>query len=164
MDSFERPVLNLDLSSQYNSAMGVAEKMKLNRESIDAMARKQEEIEEEKRVNLRRIADNSEETVNSLKETNELLKKQIGLLEEKNEKLNVQLDEIIGAIKLLVEVTRDVGDTQEKNMTQANALALQLCVTAEENVKFDWKTFLANTSANGLMLGLQVFLHQHGLI
>ena len=74
------------------------------------------------------------------------------------------MEKIVEVIELLVDVTKDASDVQEENMEQANALALQLCVIAEENGKFKLKEFLSNTTANGLILGLQVFLNQHGLL
>ena len=160
MEKFERPTISFDLSHQYNSAKSIMDSMEQNR----ALQIKHEENEEEKREYLRNISDNSGETLNVLKEMNEILKKQNQLLEQENGQLNSQLKEIVEVITLLVNVTKDASSTMDDDMKQANALALQLCVTSEENEKFDWKTFLANTSINGVMLGLQIFLHQHGLL
>jgi predicted RNase H-like nuclease (RuvC/YqgF family) len=120
--------------------------------------------EEEQRQNIRKIAENSEETVNSLKETNTILKENNELLKEKNEILVSKLDEINNVINLLVNATREESKNQEDVMEQALALAVQLNVATEENSKVNWKELIANTSINTVLLSLQVFLNQRGLL
>lgn len=64
----------------------------------------------------------------------------------------------------MVEGTKEADENQEEMMRQALALAVQLNVTVEENSKFNWKELLANTSINAVFLGIQCFLHQHGIL
>ena len=118
----------------------------------------------QKRESLRIIAENSEETVASLKETNAILKENNQLLREKNDMLSEKLQGITDIIESLAEFSKEASEDQEELMKQALSLAVQLNVTAEENGKFNWKETFANTSISAAMVGLQVFLHQHGLI
>ncbi len=55
--------------------------------AVEAARLERERNEQEKRDSLRRIAENSEDTVNSLKETNELLRENNTLLKHENEML-----------------------------------------------------------------------------
>lgn len=117
-----------------------------------------------KRESLRIIAENSEETVASLKETNAILKENNQLLREKNDMLSEKLQSIADIIESLVEFSKEASEDQEELMKQALSLAVQLNVTVEENGKLNWKEKFANMSISAVMVGLQVFLHQHGLI
>lgn len=81
--------------------------------------------EEEKRLSLRKIAEHSEETVNSLRETNVILRENNQLLREKNEELGVKLAEINKVISDLAEASKDACENQEEVMRQALALAVQ---------------------------------------
>ncbi len=85
-------------------------------------------------------------------------------MENDNKRLNTQVEEIVRIINFLVEITQKANDKQSESMETVNALALQLNLTAEENSKFDWKKFIADTSVNGIFLGIQLYLKQHGLL
>ena len=167
MDSVDITKLQLDLQHQINTFPNLADSIgEQQRRMMDSIAEANEERirnEEEKRDNLRRIADNSEETVNSLKETNKILNENNQLLREKNEDLSAKLQEILNTINMLVDLTKETSENQEEMMKQALSLAVQLNVTTEENGKTDWKAIFANTSVSTMLLGLQLYLKQHGL-
>lgn len=123
-----------------------------------------ERNEQEKRENLRRIADNSQDTVNALKETNELLKQNNDLLKRENESLSQRLDEVSKILAGLFELEEENGDEQKELLRQAVALAIQIDMSITENGKFDWKNALTSTTTTGLFMGLQVYLHNKGLL
>ncbi len=168
MDPFDISEFQLALMPQINASQRImADLEKQHQDMIETMAEANEERarnEEEKRTSLRKIAEYSEETVNSLKETNSILKENNRLLKEKNETLNIKLEEIAKVITELASITKEECENQDDMMKQALALAVQLNITAEENTKLSWKDVLANTSAGAFILGLQVFLHQRGVL
>lgn len=137
------------------------------RESFKAMqevVEEREANEREKRESLKRIADNSEDTVNALKETNELLKQNNELLKRENENLSQKLDGINRVLGNLFEIETENRDDQKEFYKQALALAIQIDVSITENGKFDWKDALANTTTSGLLMALQVYFHNKGLL
>lgn len=137
------------------------------RESFKVMqeaAEEREYNEREKRESLKRIADNSEDTVNALKETNELLKQNNELLKRENESLSQKLDEVNGILENLFELDAENGDDQKELLRQAVTLAVQIDMSIAENGKFDWKSALTNTTTTGLFMALQVYLHNKGLL
>ena len=142
----------------------ITEQQRTAQNAIFEAARQRERNEAEKRKDLKRIADNSEETVTSLKETNAILKENNQLLREKNDSLTEKLQAINDVIERLVSISKEMGEDQEELMKQALSLAVQLNVTEEENGKFNWKETFANASISTGMIGLQMFLHQHGLL
>lgn len=136
-------------------------------ESFKAMqetVEERERNEQEKRESLKRIANNSEDTVNALKETNELLKQNNELLKRENEWLSQKLDKVGSILGDLFEFEEGKVDEQTELMRQAVALAVQIDMSITENGKFDWKGTLANTTTTGLFMGLQVYLHNKGLL
>lgn len=168
MDGFDFSNIKFDLTSQMNMTQGIMADMENQHQAmIDSIAAANEERwknEEEKKQSLRKIAENSEETVNSLKEANSILKENNLLLREKNEVLLKKLEEIGSAINILLDVTMESDENQEDMMKQALALAVQLNVAMEDNGKLNWKEVMANTSISSMILALQVFLHQRGLL
>lgn len=56
------------------------------------------------------------------------------------------------------------GADQKELLRQAVALAVQIDMSITENGKFDWKNAFANTTTTGLFMGLQVYLHNKGLL
>ena len=52
----------------------------------------------------------------------------------------------------------------ERKEREAEALAIQIDMSITENGKFDWKNALTNTTTTGLFMGLQVYLHNKGLL
>lgn len=137
------------------------------KESFKAMqdaVEERERNEQEKRESLRRIADNSQDTVNALKETNELLKQNNELLKRENESLSQRLDEMSKILGGLFELEEENSDEQKELLRQAVALAIQIDMSITENGKFDWKNALTNTTTTGLFMGLQVYLHNKGLL
>lgn len=138
-----------------------------HRESFKAIqetVEERERNEQEKRESLKRIANNSEDTVNALKETNELLKQNNELLKRENEWLSQKLDKVGSILGDLFEFEEGKVDEQTELMRQAVALAVQIDMSIAENGKFDWKGTLANTTTTGLFMGLQVYLHNKGLL
>jgi len=138
-----------------------------HRESFKAMeevVEERERNEQEKRENLKRIADNSEDTVNALKKTNELLKQNNELLKRENENLSNKLDDVSKILGKLFGLEEENGEEQKELMRQAVALAVQIDMSIADNGKFDWKEVLANTTASGLFMALQVYLHNKGLL
>lgn len=132
--------------------------------AVETAREERERNEREKRESLKRIADNSEDTVNSLKETNELLRQNNELLKLENENLSQRLDDISRILSKLFELEEENGDAQKDLLQQAVALAVQIDMSITENGKFDWKSALANTTTTGLFMGLQVYLHSKGLL
>lgn len=138
-----------------------------HRESFIAMqeaAEERELNEREKCENIKRIADNSEDTAHALKETNELLKQNNELLKRENESLSQKLDEVNRVLGNLFDLEAENGDDQKELLRQAVALAVQIDMSIAENGKFDWKGTLANTTTTGLFMALQMYLHNKGLI
>lgn len=138
-----------------------------HRESFKAIqetVEERERNEQEKRESLKRIANNSEDTVNALKETNELLKQNNELLKRENEWLSQKLDNMGSILGDLFEFEEGKADEQTELMRQAVALAIQIDMSITENGKFDWKGTLANTTTTGLFMGLQVYIHNKGLL
>lgn len=168
MDKLDISNLQLNLQPTTNFAQNIMADMEAQQRStinaINVANRERARNEAEKRESLRIIAENSEETVASLKETNAILKENNQLLREKNDMLSEKLQGITDIIESLAEFSKEASEDQEELMKQALSLAVQLNVTAEENGKFNWKETFANTSISAAMVGLQVFLHQHGLI
>ena len=123
-----------------------------------------ERNEQEKRDSLKRIADNSEDTVNALKETNELLRQNNELLKRENESLSQRLEQVNKILENLFELEEENGEEQKELIQQALALAIQIDMSISENGKFDWKSAFANTTTTGLFMGLQVYLHSKGLL
>lgn len=137
------------------------------RESFKAMqevVEDRERNEREKRESLKRIADNSEDTVSALKDTNELLKQNNELLKRENKSLSQKLDEVNRILGNLFELEEENGDDQKELLRQAVSLAVQIDMSITENGKFDWKGALANTTTTGLFMALQVYLHIKGLL
>lgn len=133
-------------------------------DSINKANEERRKKEEKDTLNLQIIANNSEETVKALKESNELLKENNQLLREKNEELNSRLGKIKDIIDYMAEISKEASENQEDLMKQALDLVLQLNITEEKNGNINWKEFLTNSSVSVVLLGLQVFLHQRGLM
>lgn len=133
-------------------------------DSIQAANEERAAHEKEKREALKRIADNSEDTVNSLKETNELLRENNRLLRNENERLSESLTGIQNILSRLFDLEQETGDDQTELLRQATALAVQIDMSINENGKFNWKDFIGNTTSSGLILALQVYLHSKGIL
>lgn len=128
--------------------------------AIDAAREEREQNEKEKRDALKRIADNSEDTVNSLKETNELLRENNELLKSENQRLKDYLE----LINNLFAMEKENSEEQIELLRQATAIAVQIDMSINENGKFNWKELLANTSSATVFTAIQVFLHSKGLL
>lgn len=158
----------LNLTPTINMCQSISREIEENQRNamraIEATQREKERNEREKRENLKRIADNSEDTVKALKETNELLRQNNELLKRENENLSQRLAEMNKILGNLFELEEENGDDQKELLRQAVALAVQIDMSITENGKFDWKGALANTTTTGLFMGLQVYLHNKGLL
>lgn len=158
----------LDLTYSVDLCQTVAREMEDNQRSalraVEASRREQKRAEQERNANLRRIADNSEDTVNSLREMNELLKGNNELLRRENENLSQKLSDMNLILINLFSVEVENGREQNELMKQAVELATQIELSIVNNGKFDWKEILANTTANALFMALQVLLHSKGLL
>ena len=123
--------------------------------AIDEAKEEREKNEEEKMNNLRLIAENSAEMVNSLKESNRLL-------EEQNESLELRLQGLYDTINQLADSIKETSQNRDEIMERALALAVQLNETADESRKPNWKEILSDLSIDTVILGLQIFLKQKG--
>ena len=167
-EPFENSKLGFGLlPKQYISPERLAEMQARNRHMLDLEAKfnqEKETREEDNHLNLQAIKESTSETVQTLKETNAILKENNQLLKEKNEMLMSKLELICDVINQLADCYKESSENQEEAIKQALALVVQLNVTAEDNQKENWKDILTGTSAGTILLGLQVLLHQHGLI
>lgn len=168
MDNFDMSKFNMSLQTSYDMAQDISWEFEENQRNairaLEMTRQEQERKEQEKRDNLKRIADNSDDTVSSLKEINDLLRQNNELLQKENDILNEKLLGIHQVLKNLFELEKENGENQEELMKQALSLAVQIDMSIADNGKFDWKGALSNISTSGLFMGLQVYLHQHGLI
>ena len=142
----------------------IEESQKESLKAIHEAVEERERKEQEKRENLKRIADNSEDTVNALKETNLLLKKYNESLQRENENLSHRLNDIQLILLNLFSVEVDNGKEQNELMKQAIELANEIEISIATSDKFDWKGKLADTTATALFMALQVLLHSKGLM
>lgn len=158
----------LNLTPTINMCQSISREIEENQRNamraIEATQREKERNEREKRENLKCIADNSEDTVKALKETNELLRQNNELVKRENENLSQRLTEMNKILGNLFELEEENGDDQKELLRQAVALAVQIDMSITENGKFDWKGALVNTTTTGLFMGLQVYLHNKGLL
>lgn len=133
-------------------------------QSINEAVEERERNEQEKRDSLRRIADNSEDTVNALKETNELLRQNNELLKRENENLSHRLNDIQLILLNLFSVEVDKGKDQQELMKQAIELAAKIDMSITATGKFDWKGEAADATITGLFMALQVYLQSKGIM
>lgn len=161
-------ISQLDLSYSANLCQTVAREIEENQKkalrAVEVARRERERVEQERDANLKRMADNSDETVNSLKEMNELLKNSNELLKRENENLIQKLSDMNLILINLFSVEVENGKEQNALMKQAVELATQIEMATLNNGKFDWKEMLANTTASTLFMALQVLLHSKGLL
>lgn len=156
-----KPQLSADFSAIIRNSA------RQNMEVFSAMEEAREERlaqEKEKREALIRIADNSENTVSSLKETNDLLRENNDLLRKENSYLSSTLDEMNNVLKSLFEFEKEIGNDNNDLLRQATALAVQIDMSINENGKLNWKELLANYTSSAIFMGIQVFLHNKGLL
>lgn len=81
-----------------------------------------------------------------------------------NESLSQKLDEVNRVLGNLFELEAENGNDQKELLRQAVTLAIQIDMSITENVKFDWKGALVNTTTTGLFMALQVHLYNKGLL
>lgn len=142
----------------------IEESQKESLKAIHEAVEERERKEQEKRESLKRIADNSEDTVNALKETNLLLQKNNEILQRENENLSHRLNDIQLILLNLFSVEVDNGKEQDELMKQAIELATKIEISIATSGKFDWKGTLTDTTATALFMALQVLLHSKGLM
>ncbi len=133
-------------------------------EAMQEVVEERKRNEQEKRDSLRRIAENSEDTVKSLKEINELLSENNALLKRENEKLLNQLNDVKVLIGNLFDMEDIKGEEHKILMQQAIELASKIDASIIANGKFDWKTVFADTSITGMFMALQIYFHNKGLM
>lgn len=75
---------------------------------MQEVVEERERNEREKRESLKRIADNSEDTVSALKDTNELLKQNNELLKRENKSLSQKLDKVNRILGNLFELEEEL--------------------------------------------------------
>jgi cysteinyl-tRNA synthetase len=155
-----KPKMTIDYSALANSAKQTEELYA----SIEEAREEHFLQEKQKREALKQIAANSEHTVNSLKETNDLLRENNELLKKENAQLTGALNEIKQVLKCLFDVEKENGDDHTELLRQATALAVQIDMSINETGKLNWKELIANNTSNALLMGIQVFLHNKGLL
>lgn len=165
LNMMDMPQLNL--TPTINACQSIQAEMEANlRNASNALAasqRERERNEQEKRDSLRRIADNSEDTVNTLKKTNALLEENNELLKRENENLSQRLNDIQLILLNLFSVEVDNGKDQQELMKQAIELASKIDMSIAATGKFDWKGVAADTTITGLFMALQVYLRSKGI-
>lgn len=121
-------------------------------------------INQEKARQVAETQNNIRQIANSSTETNELLREQNSILKENNKLLSEKLKGINRTLDDLFNLTELTSSEQTELMREANDLAKQIEINIVKNGKFDIKDFAVNTSVTGLFMGLQVFLHNKGLL
>ena len=115
--------------------------------------------------NLEILAENSVETVDSLKEMNQTLKESNNYLREQNKILNQRISDISDILNALVDESEENSENREKLMQQMLALAVEMNVTLDDvSSGVNWKGTGVNTAVTGVFMGLQCYLHQKGLL
>lgn len=167
MDKIDLPKLNIQPSASLaqNIFGDIEQRNRETMRAIEASHREKARHEAEKRADLKRIADNSEETVLSLRETNavlrdsnDVLKENNRLLKEKNEELSVKLSGLNELLEKLIQSAIENGEDAEEMMRQSLALQVEISKSLDDSNKFDWKGTLANASISAILTAIQMYL------
>lgn len=169
MDKIDFLALSNSISNQANFTNNMfADIERRNREQIQMVERANREVREQRARdsrNLEILAENSVETVDSLKEMNQTLKESNNYLREQNKILNQRISDISDILNALVDESEENAENREKLMQQMLALAVEMNVTLDDvSSGVNWKGTGVNSAVTGVFMGLQCYLHQKGLL
>lgn len=105
----------------------------------------------EKLRTINKIADNTEATVQILKEQNHIIKQNNEAVIEKLVNIHKELNDLFNLCELAIDENADY-------MKEAIEIAEKLQSTIEQNGKFDIKEFVGDFSIAGFFMGLQMLI------
>ncbi len=129
-----------------------------------AEERRKKQQAEDNHDNLDYLVKNSRETICVLKEMNQVLKKQVELLQNENSDLQHSLEAISNILNELLDIDIKNGDEQKLLMQQANALACEMAVAIDSGKKINWKDKAADGSVQVILYAITSLLRIKGLI
>ena len=125
---------------------------------------KKEKQEQDNHDNLDFLAQSAQETIDVLKDMNQVLKKNNELLEEKNEGLENSLSDIYRVLEDIFNVDLQNGSEQKDLLQQANVLACEIAVTLDKGDKVNWKDKAADGSVQVVLSAIGLLLKMRGII
>ena len=168
MDKADFSGLNLAIQNQANIAGNIMSGLeRQQQENLRMIERANKEIREQRAKdsrNLEVLAENSVETVESLKEMNQTLKESNQFLRQQNNILTEKISDIGSILLQLIQVTEENAEEHEDMMKQALALSVEISRSLDDSNKFDWKGMISDMGVSGVFMVLQALLHGKGLL
>lgn len=168
MDKADFSGLNLAIQNQANIAGNIMSGLeRQQQENLRMIERANKEIREQRAKdsrNLEVLAENSVETVESLKEMNQTLKESNQFLRQQNNILTEKISDIGSILLQLIQVTEENAEEHEDMMKQALALSVEISKSLDDSNKFDWKGMISDMGVSGVFMVLQALLHGKGLL
>lgn len=168
MDKTDFSGLNLAIQNQANIAGNIMSGLERQRQDNLRMIEMANKERREQRAkdsrNLEILAENSVETVESLKEMNQTLKESNQFLRQQNNILTEKISDIGSILLQLIQVTEENAEEHEDMMKQALALSVEISKSLDDSSKFDWKGMISDMGVSGVFMVLQALLHGKGLL
>ena len=114
--------------------------------------------------NLGYLAQNSLETINVLKEMNQVLKNHVELLEKERDGLENHLTDIYKVLSEVLETDIQNGEEQRELLQQANALACEISSTLDRGEKINWKDKTADGGVQVVISALGILMKMKGIL